>query len=477
MVYSSKGVNMRKTKIVATIGPASMDYDVMKKLVQAGLNVVRINLSHAKLNDMTQILNNVKKLRKELNVPLPIMIDTRGPELRVKTFVNGSVEIKKGQQFIFTGKSVEGDENRVSINLPSIIKNISAGDKILACDGLIAFNVVEVKDKDIIAKAQNSGVITNRKSLCVPGIKFTTPYLNDADKADILWAIKNDIELIAASFVNFKEDVLALRRFIEKHGGDMKIVSKIESQCGVDNLDEIIEVSDALMVARGDLGVEVPMERLPEIQKDIIKKSVIKGKAVITATEMLESMIQNRRPTRAEVSDIANAVYDGTSCVMLSGETASGKFPVEAVKTMSAVAEETEKYIDYNKVDNSSIKLETISDVISWSAVGATANQNMKLILSFTNSGLCAGLISRFRPNIQIIGATPNEKVFRQLELLWGVKPILTPVYNTVDEMFKIANDLVKKHGYARVGEDIVITCGTPKQNGGTNLIKVAEIK
>ncbi|MBE5741629.1 MAG: pyruvate kinase [Clostridiales bacterium] len=467
---------MRKTKIIGTIGPASMDYAVMKKLVLAGLNIVRINLSHAKLEDMNLIAKNVNRLRKELGVPLPIMIDTRGPELRVGTFEKGQVDIKKGQEFVFTANKLEGNDTHVSINIPNILKSIKPNHKILACNGLLEFKVIEVNGKSIVTKAMNSGVLSNRKSLFVPGVKIETPYLNEADKKDILWGIENDVELIAASFVNSKQDVEILRNFITKNKGHMKIISKIESQCGVDNLDEIIDSTDAVMVARGDLGVEVAMKRLPELQKRIIKSAVAKGKAVITATEMLESMIVNNRPTRAEVTDIANAVYDGTSCVMLSGETASGKYPVEAVKTMSEVAEETERFLHPNDYCRG-CSIRTISDVVSQSAVSATLVQDISAIVSFTNTGLSAGLISRFRPQTTIIGATPNEITFRQMELLWGVVPVLTPIYNTTDEMFNIANTIVKKGGFAKAKETIVITCGTPKHEGGTNLIKIVEVK
>lgn len=466
---------MKKTKIIGTIGPASISYDVMKKLVLAGLNVVRINLSHAKIKDMETILKNVKKLRKELNVPLPIMIDTRGPELRVKTFKEGFAEIKKGQEFIFTARDFEGDNSCVSLNMPEIVSQIKAGDKILAVNGLLTFKVVEVSETDVVTKAQDSGVLSNRKSLFVPGVRYNTPYLNDADKKDILWGIKNNVDLIAASFINSKEDIKVLRKFIQKNGGHMQIISKIESQCGVDNLDEIIEYSDAIMVARGDLGVEVKMERLPELQKQIIKKTVMKGKTVITATEMLESMIENRRPTRAEVTDVANAVYDGSSCVMLSGETANGKNPELAVKMMAQVCMETEKNIKpFDMMDCDSIN--TIEDVVSHSAVTASYASNIKAIVAHTNSGISAGLISRFRPQAVIIGATPNEIVYRQMELRWGVKPVLTSEYNSTDEMFEIASNIVKNHKLAKAKDMIIVTCGTPKKNGGTNLIKIVEI-
>lgn len=469
---------MRKTKIIGTIGPASSNYQTLKELALAGLNVVRINLSHATLEGMNGILENVKRLRQELNIPLPIMIDTRGPEIRVKKFKNGEVKIKKGQIFTFTGRDVEGTEEIVSFNEPEIVKCIKPNNKILAVNGLISFKVLEVNGTEVKTKALNSGIIANHKSLSIPGIKFNTPYLNDLDKKDILWAVENDIDFVAASFVNSKQDVYDLRKFLNEHGSTIKIISKIESALGVKNLDEIIEASDGIMVARGDLGVEVPISKLPELQKMIIKKTRDIGKVVITATEMLESMIYNNRPTRAEVSDVANAVYDGTSVVMLSGETAAGKYPVEAVKQMAKIAEETEKHINYAKrFNNANVKLKSITDVISHSAVNASFLQKIKSIVVFTNSGESARMVSRFRPSSTILGATPDEKVFRQLELSWGVLPVLTPVYNSTDEMFSIANSFVKNLNLAHVSDLIVITCGTPKQPGCTNLIKIEYVK
>lgn len=469
---------MRKTKIIGTIGPASSNYQTLKELALAGLNVVRINLSHATLEGMNGILENVKRIRQELNIPLPIMIDTRGPEIRVKKFKNGEVKIKKGQIFTFTGRDVEGTEEIVSFNEPEIVKCIKPNNKILAVNGLISFKVLEVNGTEVKTKALNSGIIANHKSLSIPGIKFNTPYLNDLDKKDILWAVENDIDFVAASFVNSKQDVYDLRKFLNEHGSTIKIISKIESALGVKNLDEIIEASDGIMVARGDLGVEVPISKLPELQKMIIKKTRDIGKVVITATEMLESMIYNNRPTRAEVSDVANAVYDGTSVVMLSGETAAGKYPVEAVKQMAKIAEETEKHINYAKrFNNANVKLKSITDVISHSAVNASFLQKIKSIVVFTNSGESARMVSRFRPSSTILGATPDEKVFRQLELSWGVLPVLTPVYNSTDEMFSIANSFVKNLNLAHVNDLIVITCGTPKQPGCTNLIKIEYVK
>ena len=467
---------MRKTKIVATIGPASSDYSTLKKMVEAGLNVIRLNLSHGSTEGMEPIVENVKRIRKELNVPLPIMVDTRGPEIRVKTFTNGSAEIKKGQKFIFTGRNIIGNSEQVSLSVPSVVNSLKVGDKILACDGLITFKIDEIKGKDIITTAKNSGIISNRKSLFIPGVKLNTHYLNESDKKDLIWAIKHDADLVAASFVNTKHDVEVLRAFIQKNGGNLKIISKIESQCGVDNLDEIIDVSDAIMVARGDLGVEVAMPKLPEIQKQIIKKSVAKCKPVITATEMLESMIKNKRPTRAEISDVANAVYDGTSCVMLSGETAMGKYPVEAIQTMAEVALETEQHLSHH-LDGTDIKKLEISEIVAHGAVSASLANNVKAIVTYTNTGHSAGLISHFRPGVDIIAATPDEKVYRQIELMWGINPMLTKVFKSTDEMFDMANKLVKAKKVAKVKDTIIITCGEENHKGATNLIKINEVK
>jgi len=465
---------MRKTKIIGTVGPACMDYSILKDLVIAGLDVVRINLSHATQDSMSKIMKNVTKLRKELNVALPVMIDTRGPEIRVGKFKENSVEIKKGQTFVFDSNSAAGDNKRVSLNVPKVINKINIKDKILANDGLIVFEVIEKSENRIVTKAKNSGFLSSNKSLCIPNVEIPNPYLNSLDKKDILWAIENNVELVAISFVNSAKDVNDVKKFIAKNNGNMKIISKIESQQGIKNIDSIIDASDGIMVARGDLGVEMSVEVLPELQKLIIKKCTQKGKTVITATEMLESMIYNCRPTRAEVSDVANAVYDGTSCVMLSGETASGKYPVEAVRTMAKVCVVTEKSTNYNV--NFKTSSNTVADFISFGVAGASSAQEVKLIVTFTTGGTTAGLISKCRPKSPIIAITPNETTYRQMEILWGVKPVLSPLYNSTDEMFKIANEIVKANKLAKVGEKIVVTTGTPKQNGGTNLMKIIEV-
>lgn len=468
---------MRKTKIVATLGPSCMSYKTLKEMVLSGMNVARINLSHATEETNEFFVKNIKKLRKELNIALPIMIDTRGPEIRVGKFKNDKVEIEKGQTFIFTSRKIMGTEKGVSVSVPALSESIKVGSKILANDGLLTFKVFEIKDKDILTIALNSGEISNNKSLFIPNLKLKMPYLNKADMQDIKWAINNGVELIAASFVNSKNDVLELREFISSNNGDMKIISKIESQNGVKNLEKIIEVSDGIMVARGDLGVEIAIEKLPHLQKVMIEKAEKKGKVTITATEMLESMRFNPRPTRAEVSDVANAVYDGTSAVMLSGETASGKYPIEAVTIMADITEEAEKSIDYMSRFNSckSNSKET-TDVISHSAVNASFVQNSQAIVVFTNSGHSASMISRFKPKAKIIASTTSEKVYDQMSLLWGVKPILMKSVDSIEEMIQYAKVLAQKYAKVKKKENIVIVCGTPKKVGCTNLIKIEQI-
>lgn len=469
---------MRKTKIIGTIGPSSRNYNTLKKLVLAGLNVCRINMSHDTFKDHQPVFDIVKRLRKELNKSIPIMLDTRGPEIRIKTFENGEVELKRGQTFKFVGYDVEGNQNMVSITAPEIISILKPKQKILAANGLLEFKVIEIKNDEIVCKVLNTAILSNRKSLSFPGVKFNTPYINEKDKNDIIWGIKNGVDYIAASFVNCKEDILALKKLIAENNGHCKIISKIESSFAIDNLDEIIEESYGIMVARGDLGVEMPIPKLPELQKLIIKKSKQAGKICITATEMLESMIHNPRPTRAETTDVANAVYDGTGALMLSAETAAGNFPVESVRYMSSIAEETEKHISYDKRFHSmQFTAKNITDVVSNSAVNASFQQKTKAIVVFTNTGECARMVARFRPKATIVAATPDEVIFRQLDLLWGVTPVFTPMYETTDEMFEMANKIVKDFKIAKPNDIILITSGTPKTPGHTNLIKLDIVK
>lgn len=471
-------VKTGKTKIIATVGPSSIKYSTMKEMVEAGMDVVRINFSHATDESRERILKNVKKLRKDLRVPLPIMIDTRGPELRVKKFKNDKVDIVKNQLFYFIAKECLGDENKVSLNMPEVVSSIKVGNKILANDGLIEFKVLEVNNQYIKTKALNSGVLSNNKSLFIPNVQLKVDYLNKQDMYDILWAIKNDVELIAISFVNSAKDVLYVKKFIEKYGGNMKIISKIESAYGVKNLQEIMQVSDGIMVARGDLGVELAMEKLPAVQKRIIEQANEFGLPVITATEMLESMTNSPRPTRAEVSDVANAVYDGTSAVMLSGETASGLYPVQSVAMMEKIIIETEQNLDYAKMfAGVTAQGDNLVNSIAHSAVDASFAEKAKSIIAFTTGGETAQLISRFHPKAEILAATPNEQTYRQMALLWNVKPMISPVYEKIDDMETVANAMLKKYTKSKVKDKAIIVFGKPKEAGGTSLIKIHQIK
>ncbi len=467
---------MKKTKIIATIGPKTNSVSMLKKMVNAGMNIVRINLSHSTNTFYASVLENVKKVRNELKVNLPILLDTRGPELRVKTFKNGSAKIVKGQEFIFTTKDLIGSEHMVSVNMPKVLSELEVGQKILTCNGLLNFRVTKIEDGNVFTKALNSGVIANQKSMSIPNLKFNTPYLNELDKTDLLWAIKNKIEFVAASFVNSIEDVNELREFIKTHNGTMKIISKIESKLGVKNLDEIIEASDGIMVARGDLGVEVNISKVPQIQKTIIRKSRENGKAVITATEMLESMIDSPRPTRAEISDIANAIYDGTSAVMLSGETASGNYPVEAVKTMAEACLATEKNLEIDFSDLANRKCNSTTEIIAKSAVETASISNAKVIVVFTNTGLTASLISKYRPDVDLLAICNNEKVKLETSILYGVMSVLGKKYVSTDEMFDVVKQFVLKLNLAKKGDYVVVVCGEINKTGGTNLLKLLKV-
>ena len=469
---------MRRTKIIATIGPATSTQKTLKELVLAGANVIRINCSHGSLQENQKKIDLIKSVRKELNVPLSVMLDTRGPEIRVGNFEKSKVELKKGSLFAFYKFETMGSEHGVSLNEPKILDNLKLGSKILACNGLITFKVVEILKDRVVCKVKNSGTLSNHKSLFLPNIEYNVPYLNDADKKDIIWAIKNKVEYVAGSFVNHKEDVLALKDFIKSHKGNMEIISKIESKIGFKNLDEIIAESDGIMVARGDLGVEIPHEKLPELQKIIIKKSQECGKIVITATEMLESMVSSPRPTRAETSDVANAVYDGTSAIMLSGETAVGKYPTTAVSTMNKIAQETEKSIHYKKrYLSKEFSSSSITDVLSNAVVHISFMlKDIKATAVYTDSGHTAKMISRFKPTCPIYAFTPNELTYNRLSLAWGITPILCSPCKTADELIETINKTLKSKKLAKTNDMILIGTGTRKPSG-TDMIKIHFIK
>ncbi len=471
---------MRKTKIICTLGPASGTYDQIKKMALAGMNVARINMSHGLYEEHQVKIDNVKKVRRSLGMPIPIMIDTKGPEIRIGTFENGKIEVTEGMKFEFVNYETIGNEQRVSITYKDLFKDIDVGASILLNDGLLIFKVTEItKDGTIYAEAQNSGTLSDRKGLFVPNVKLNMPFLSEQDKRDLDFGIKNGAEMYAASFVQDGQSVREIRDYLSAHGAkDACIVSKIESQSGVDNIDEIIKESDGIMVARGDLGVELPYEKLPAMQKLLITKSRMKGKFVITATEMLESMITKLRPTRAEIVDVANAVYDGSSCVMLSGESAVGINPPNTIATMARIAEEAERNIDYKQMYTSApFTLMNNTDAISHATVNTAFDIDAKAIVVYTASGISARMVSRFRPEAPIVAMTNSDKVYHQLSPSWGVIPTICQTFDNTDDMFINAEETVKRLGLAKSGDNIVITAGVPLgKKAGTNLIKVAKL-
>lgn len=467
---------MRKTKIIATLGPATSTEERIKELVIAGANVFRINASHGNPEDNQKKVDTVKLVRQSMpNTPLPIMLDTRGPEIRVGKFADEGVFLNTNDTFTFTSdQSFVGNEQMVSIR-PSITKNLKAGSIILACDDLVSFIVKEVTEDEVICTVRSGGVLSDNKSVFIPNHITNNSYLNDADKADILWAIENNLEYIAASFVNTKEDVLELREFLDSNGGEkLEIISKVESKISVDNIDEIIEHSNAIMVARGDLGVEIAQEKVPEVQKIIIKKSHQASKMVITATEMLESMTTSPRPTRAETSDVANAVYDGTSAVMLSGETAVGKFPKETVETMARICLSAEQHINYKKRFMARALNDTkISNVMSDAAVHISFMLNdLKAIAVYTDTGHTAKKLSRLYPACPIIALTPKPQTFHKLGLVWGVTPIISEECDSADRLINNINRLFEKHNIAKAGDTVLIGTGS-RMPSNTDMIKI----
>ena len=471
---------MRKTKIICTLGPASSDYDTIRAMCIAGMNVARINMSHGTYEEHQAKIDLVKQVRQELDMPIAIMLDTKGPEVRIKTFKNGGVDLAEDQTFSLTTEDVEGDENRVSVTYKGLINDVSEKDTILLNNGLIVLRVKEKTPTDLVCTVVSGGRLTDRKSMNIPNVEISLPYLSEVDKKDLLFGIKNDVDFVAASFVSRAADVLQVRRFLERNGGgNIDIVSKIENYAGVRAISAIVEASDGIMVARGDMGVEVPFEQLPAIQKQLIKDSRMAGRRVITATEMLESMIEKPRPTRAEASDVANAVYDETSTVMLSGETAVGKYPVEAIRAMSKICTAAERNIHYDKrFKRNAFDIRTVADAISHSTVNTAIDLNAKAIIVFTKSGKTGRLVSRFRPETPIIAATVDEKAYRQLAMSWGVIPVRVEEYENSDEFFRAGVELAKEKGLVKFGDVIVITAGVPiGVSGSTNLIKVEEIE
>ena len=471
---------MRKTKIICTIGPASENAETLKKMCQAGMNVARLNFSHGTHEEQQKKIDLIKQVRQELGLPLAIMLDTKGPEYRIRTFKDGKVTVAAGDTFTFTVDEVEGDETRVSVNYKGLVKDLSVGDRILVNNGLVIFEVKKLQGSDAVCKCVVGGELSNRKSMSFPNKVMTGPFLSDADKQDLLFGIQNGVDFVAASFVSNKQNVLDMRAFLDENGGaDIEIIAKIENQSGVDNAEEILEACGGLMVARGDLGVEVPFVELPAIQKRLIHKCRLLGKRVVTATEMLESMIQNPRPTRAEISDVANAVYDGTSAIMLSGESAAGKYPVEAVATMAQIAERTEQHTSYrDRFYKTEFKIRNNLDAISHATCAMAIDVDAKGIVVCSVSGKTAGMVSRYRCPTDIVGMTTNERVWRRLSLSWGVTPVLADEYSSMDVMFYNGLANAKKHLGLKEGDAVVLTGGPINgKRGNTNTIKVEVIE
>ena len=471
---------MRKTKIVCTIGPASESEEVLKKLCLAGMNVARLNFSHGTHEEHLERINRIKKVREELGLPIAIMLDTKGPEFRIGTFEKGKVMLEEGSTFTFTTEEITGNESIVSVSYKNLANELERGDRILLNNALLEFEVVSTDGTRIVTKVLEGGELSNRKSMSFPGKVMKQVYLSEQDKSDIAFGVANDIDFIACSFVSVKQDLVDVHNLLKSLNKDdtVELIAKIENQSGYDSIDEICTECDGIMVARGDMGVEVAFEKLPAIQKDLIYRCRMIGKRVITATEMLESMIHNPRPTRAETSDVANAVYDGTSAVMLSGETAAGAYPVQAVAAMAKIAEAAENSIDYKKrFYQNDFQIENDMDAISHATCTMAMDVKAQAIVACTMSGRIAKMVSRFRSPVDIIGLTTNEKTWRSLALSWAVTPKMCEVVPSTDVLFYMARKIAMDTMDLKKGDKIVITgAGTTGQSGNTNLIKVDSI-
>ena len=467
----------KKTKIVCTIGPASESIDTLKELIKSGLNVCRLNFSHGNYEEHGKRIDNIKAARNEMKLPIAILLDTKGPEIRTGKFSSPEVNLVEGQNFIITMEDVLGDKTKCTVSYKELVNDVKPGNQILIDDGLVGLAVKEIKGQEILCIVQNAGTIKDNKGVNVPNVKINLPAITPKDKKDIEFGIEQGIDFIAASFVRKASDVLAIREILEENNAtNIQIISKIENQEGVDNIDEILEVSDGLMVARGDLGVEIPTEDIPIVQKELIKKCNILGKPVITATQMLDSMIRNPRPTRAEVTDVANAIFDGTDAIMLSGETAAGKYPLESVKTMASIAIRAEQTLDYEELLKTKVKLRqlNITNAISHATCTTAIDLKASAIITATASGYTARMVSSYRPSAPIIAATNSEMVMRQMGLVWGVYPLLAEKGLSTDDVFEKSVQSALDMDYISSGDLVVITAGVPVGIAGTtNLINV----
>ena len=470
---------MRKTKIICTIGPASESEEILTQMCQAGMNVARINFSHGTHPQHLEKIETIHRVRKALDMPIAIMLDTKGPEYRIKTFSGGKVTLKAGDPFTLHVDDVPGDERGVSVNYAGLADDLAPGDRVLLANGLLALEVEQIAGPEIRCRVAVGGELSDRKSMSFPGKVLNQVYLSEADKADLLFGIAHGVDYVACSFVSRKQDLLDVRAFLDANGGqDISLIAKLENQSGIDNVEEICEACEGIMIGRGDMGVEIPYEELPAVQKQLITKCRMIGKRVITATEMLESMIYNVRPTRAEISDVANAVYDGSSAIMLSGETAAGKHPVEAVKVMAKIALATENKIDYaQRFYDTAFQTHSTVDAISHAVCAMAIDVGAKAIVACSLSGSTVRMISRFRAPVDILGVTTSEQAMRKLQLSWGVVPALSVEYTSTDVLFYVATQLAREKLGLKSGDKIVITGGvTNGRSGNTNLIKVEVI-
>ena len=470
---------MRKTKIICTMGPACADEETLAGLVRAGMNVARLNFSHGDHAEHLAHIRRIRKIRQEMNIPVAIMLDTKGPEYRIRSFADGPVTLKEGDRFTFTTRQEPGDQHHVAVSYAGLPQELKPGDRILLNNGLLSFEVEDTTDTDVRCRVLIGGELSNHKSMSFPGRVLKQMYLSEQDKQDLLFGIENDVDFIACSFVSCRQDLIDVKSFLHAHGADeIELIAKIENRAGIENIEDICCECSGIMIGRGDLGVEIPLEELPAIQKHLITKCRMLGKRVITATEMLESMIHSPRPTRAEASDVANAVYDGTSAVMLSGETAAGKYPALAVDTMARIAEETEKNIHFKKrFYTSSFEIRDTVDALSHATCALSMDINARAIAVCTLSGLTARMVSRFRSPVDILGLTTDEKTWRKLALSWGVTPQMCDTYESTDVLFYAAKRAAAEAFGLKPGDRILVTGGmTNGHSGNTNLLKIETV-
>jgi len=473
---------VRKTKILATLGPATNDVEILKKMIESGLNGARINFSHGNYESHGEMIKKLKQAREEMNASIPLLLDTKGPEIRVKSFEDGQVSLEECQDFTLTTNDIMGNKDIVTVTYESLAKDMHVGDRILLDDGLIELKVKEVTETDVICTVINGGILKNNKGVNIPDVYINLPPFTEKDVEDILFGIKMGFDYVAASFIRKASDVLKIREILEKNGGeDIKIISKIENRDGVDNINEILDVSDGIMVARGDLGVEIDLEEVPLVQKKLIKKANLLGKTVVTATQMLESMISNPRPTRAEANDVANAIFDGTDVIMLSGETASGKYPSEAIATMARIAEKAEDSINYYETDTELHKVTgkklITTDAIGYATCAVSNDLKSPCIATVTNSGFTARKVAKFRPTCPVIAITDKPITFRQMALIWGCIPIFDENVNKAEDIFKLSAEIARKLNIARTGDNLVVAAGLPLGEAGTtNTIRVVTV-